>query len=379
MKIIFLTRSLVYGGAERQLVILAKGLHDRGHDVLVATFYSGEPLEKELLDAGVRIRPLNKLGRWDLLFFLFRLFRVMREESPDILHGYLPDPNSIGVILKPFFPKVRIVWGVRCSMMDSKQYDWIAGPSFKLSCWLSRFADAIIANSYVGREYHVAMGYPAEKTVVIHNGIDTKRFHRDSEARVRVRSEWGIGEDEMLIGLVGRLDPMKDHPNFLNAAALLVQEGKQFRFVCVGSGPANYRASLQELAKTLGLAEYILWVDARAEVSAIYSALDLLVSSSVYGEGFPNVLGEAMACGVPCVATDVGDSAWVVGEMGEVVPPKNSVALADAIQRLLNQKSYEPTRIRQRIVAELSMDNLVTNTEHVLCALLTGSRSSVSS
>jgi len=379
MKIIFLTRSLVYGGAERQLVILAKGLHDRGHDVLVATFYSGEPLEKELLDAGVRIRPLNKLGRWDLLFFLFRLFRVMREESPDILHGYLPDPNSIGVILKPFFPKVRIVWGVRCSMMDSKQYDWIAGPSFKLSCWLSRFADAIIANSYVGREYHVAMGYPAEKTVVIHNGIDTKRFHRDSEARVRVRSEWGIGEDEMLIGLVGRLDPMKDHPNFLNAAALLVQEGKQFRFVCVGSGPANYRASLQELAKTLGLAEYILWVDARAEVSAIYSALDLLVSSSVYGEGFPNVLGEAMACGVPCVATDVGDSALVVGDMGEVVPPKNSVALADAIQRLLNQKSYEPTRIRQRIVAELSMDNLVTNTEHVLCALLTGSRSSVSS
>jgi glycosyltransferase involved in cell wall biosynthesis len=172
---------------------------------------------------------------------------------------------------------------------------------------------------------------------------------------------------------------MKDHPNFLNAAALLVQEGKQFRFVCVGSGPANYRASLQELAKTLGLAEYILWVDARAEVSAIYSALDLLVSSSVYGEGFPNVLGEAMACGVPCVATDVGDSALVVGDMGEVVPPKNSVALADAIQRLLNQKSYEPTRIRQRIVAELSMDNLVTNTEHVLCALLTGSRSSVSS
>lgn len=371
MKICFLVRSLYIGGAERQLVVLSKGLLQRGHDVVVVVFYSGGPLEKELEEAGVRIRSLHKRGRWDLLSFLFRLSRVVREESPDILHGYLPDSNNIGMILKPFFPKVRIVWGVRCSRMESKQYDWAAVLSFELSCWLSRFADAIIANSYVGREYHVAMGYPAEKTIVIHNGIDTERFHRDSGARARVRSEWGIGEDEMLIGLVARLDPMKDHQNFLNAAALLVQEGKQFRFVCVGGGPAKYRASLQELAKTLGLAEYILWIDTRADVSTVYSALDLLVSSSVYGEGFSNAIGEAMACGIPCVVTNVGDSAWLVGDMGEVVPPKNSVALADAIQRLLKQNSYEPTRIRQRIVDQLSVSTLVTNTEHAISALLT--------
>jgi len=372
VKILFLLRSLNYGGAERQLVLLAKGLHERGHHIVVVTFYSGGPLERELQEAGVRVRPLHKRGRWDLLYFLFRLTRVVREERPDILHSYLTDQNLVAILLKPLFPKSRIVWGVRCSMMDSKQYDWVAGLSLKLTCRLATFADVIIANSHVGREHHVALGYPAQKTVVISNGIETKRFRPDPKARDRIRAEWDIPEHEKLIGLVGRLDPMKDHSNFLNAAALLVREGKQFRFVCVGDGPIEYRASLQELSRTLGLEEYMTWVSARADVSDIYSALDLLVSSSSFGEGFSNVIGEAMACGVPCAVTDVGDSAWVVGDQGAVVPPKNSVALADAIQKLLNRKTNDPVQIRRRIVNELSVNSLVTNTEDVLSNLLQG-------
>jgi glycosyltransferase involved in cell wall biosynthesis len=370
MKVVFLLRSLNYGGAERQLVLLAKGLRERGHDIVVALFYSGGPLEQELLKAGVKIRALNKRGRWDLLSFLFRLTRVVREERPDILHGYLTDQNLMAILLKPLFPSIRIVWGVRCSMMDPKQYDRVSGVSLKLTCPLARFADAIIANSHVGREYHVALGYPAQKTVVISNGIDTKRFRPDPKARDLIRTEWGITEHEKLIGLVGRLDPMKDHSTFLNAAALLVREGKQFRFVCVGDGPIEYRASLQKLAETLGLTKYLIWVGARVDVSPIYSSLDLLVSSSSFGEGFSNVIGEAMACGVPCVVTNVGDSSWVVGDLGEVVPPKDSVALAEAIQRLFTQKKFDPGQIRQRVVDQLSVESLVTNTENMLSNLI---------
>lgn len=370
MKILFLLRSLNYGGAERQLVLLAKGLLERGHHVVVVTFYSGGPLEKELREAGVRVRPLHKRGRWDLLSFLFRLTRVVREEHPDILHSYLTDQNLMAILLKPLFPSIKIVWGVRCSMMDSTQYDWLSGLSLKLTCRLARFADAIIANSHVGCEHHVALGYPAQKTVVISNGIDTKRFRPDPKSRDRIRAEWGVSEHEKLIGLVGRLDPMKDHSTFLSAAAFLVREGKQFRFVCVGDGPIEYRATLQELSRTLGLEECMTWVSARADVSDIYSALDLLVNSSSFGEGFSNVIGEAMACGVPCVVTNVGDSSWVVGDLGEVVPPKNSLALAEAIQRLLNQKPFDPGQIRQRVVDQLSVNSLVTNTEHVLSNLL---------
>ena len=374
MKICFLLRSLNYGGAERQLVLLSKGLLQRGHDVVVATFYSGGPLEEELREAGVRIRPLHKQGRWDVLTFLFRLTRVVREERPDVLHGYLGDPNNVSVVLKPLFPRVRIVWGVRCSMMDSKQYDWVAGLSTKLSCRLARFADAIIANSLAGCEYHVAMGYPAEKTVVIPNGIDTERFRPDSVARTRIRSEWGVTEREKLIGLVGRLDPMKDHPIFLEASALLMKKRKDTRFVCVGGGPDEYRTRLQTLAKSLGLEERLLWVGTREDMPYVYNALDIAVSSS-YGEGLSNVICEAMACGVPCVVTNVGDSAWVVGDQGEVVPPKNPVALMNAIENLLNQKAYDPAQIRQRVVDQLSVSSLVTKTEHMLDTLLQGSMS----
>jgi glycosyltransferase involved in cell wall biosynthesis len=369
VKILFLVRSLNYGGAERQLILLSKGLCERGHHVTVACFYSGGPLEKELKGTHVQTRPLNKRGRWDIFSVLLRLARLLREERPDILHGYLFDPNLLTAFLKPLFPHLKIVWGVRTSMLDFSRYDWVARLSFKLNRWLSRVPDIIIANSHVGRDYHVSLGYPAEKTVVIPNGIDTERFRPNPEARDRIRSEWGVDGHEKLIGIVGRLHPMKDHPIFLQAAALLVQHHKNRRFVCVGSGPTDYRATLQTLAERLGLSKRLLWVEAREDMPDVYNAFDVSVSCS-YGEGLSNVICEAMACGVPCVVTDVGDSAWVVGERDWVVPPKDPEALKHAVERVLDRASYSPAQLRQRIMDGLSIANLVTETERTLSGLV---------
>ena len=376
MKIIFLIRSLAYGGAERQLVLLAKGLHARRHDVVVSVFYSGGPLEKELGDAGIRIRPLNKMGRWDVLGFLARMAQVFREERPDIVHGYLPDPNLVTAVLKPFFPAIKMVWGVRSARLEWQPYDWLSKANFKLSCRLSGLADAIIVNSHAGRAYHIAAGYPAEKMLVIPNGIDTDRFRPDQEARARVRSEWGVTTRETLIGLVGRLDPMKDHPIFLEAASLLAKKREGTRFVCVGDGPADYRAQLQTQATHFGLEQRLLWVAAPKDMPAVYNALDIHVSSSC-GEGLSNVVCEAMACGVRCVVTDVGDSAWVVGDQGEVIPPKNSRALMEALDTVLAGKRYESARIRQRMVTQLSVNSLLTDTERALSALIQDANSRV--
>jgi glycosyltransferase involved in cell wall biosynthesis len=350
-------------------VLLSKRLCERGHDVVIAIFYAGGPLEKELLDTKVRIRALNKRGRWDLLGFLLRVIRIVREERPDVLHGYLLEPNLIGTILKPLFPAMKVVWGIRCSNADT--IDWLDKVSFKLNCWLSRFPDVIIANSHAGREYHLSVGYPAEKILVIPNGIDTDRFCPDPKARQRIRSEWSVGGHEKLIGLVGRLDPMKDHPLFLEAAALLAKNRKDTRFVCVGSGPKAYQVSLQTLARNLGLGERLFWAGPREDMPAVYNALDIAVSSS-YGEGMSNVIAEAMACGVPCVVTNVGDSAWVVGDTGEVVPPKDPVALSNAIERLLDKRPHTPAQIRLRIVERLSPETLVVNTERALLTLSCG-------
>ena len=370
MKIFFLVRALNYGGAERQLTLLSKGLGERGHDVVIAVFYSGGPLEKELYGTKVRIRPLNKWGRWDIFAFLLRLIQAVREERPDVLHGYLWDPNLLTVVLKPLFPHLKIVWGVRSSARDLKRESWLDRLIIKLNCWLSRFPKAIIANSQAGRDDYLAQGYPGEKMVVIPNGVDTERFHPDPEARRRIRGEWSVTEQDHVVGVVGRLSPIKDHPNFLRAAALLAKERKHVRFVCVGDGSADYRQTLRVLAEQLGLGGSLIWNEAREDMPAVYNALDIVVSSS-YSEGLSNVIGEAMACGVPCVVTNVGDSAWVVGDTGEVVPPKDPVALKNAIERLLDQKAYGPDQIRQGIVDRLSVSNLIVNTERTLNALVT--------
>ncbi len=366
MKITLLIRSLAYGGSERQLVALAKELHKRQRSVVVAIFYSGGPLEKELREAGVTVRGLNKGGRWDIVGFLSRFVRLVYEEEPDTLYGFFGTPNILMALFKPIFPRTRMVWGVRGSYLDFARYDWLAGVHYKVERRLSRFADLIIVNSRAGLDHAVANGFPKNKMVVVPNGIDTKRFSVDPEARRRVRAEWGVAESEELIGLVGRLHPMKDHPTFLRAAAILSQEREDVRFVCVGDGPADYRRELHALGEELALGQRLIWAGARGDMAAVYNALDVATSSS-YGEGFPNVVGEAMACGVPCVVTDVGDSAWIVGETGVVVPPKNPEALAGGWSASLQRERNEATlKARRRVEENFSVGQMVEQTERAI-------------
>lgn len=366
-KILFLIRSLNYGGAQRQLVTLVKGLHERGHQVVVAAFYQDGPLEQDLHEAGVPVIILDKRKRWDVFPFLWRLICLVHREKPDILHGYLFEANLLTTLLKPMFPRIRMIWGVRASNMDLSQYDWLSRLLFRVACFFSRFADIIIVNSNAGRDYHQRHGFPNSKMVVIPNGIDTEIFKPDAEARIRIRAEWGIKENEILIGLVARLDPMKDHPVFLRAAAILAKDRGDVRFVCIGDGPEPYKTELKRLSDQLGLENKLLWAGLRSDMSSVYSALDIATSSSSYGEGFPNVIGEAMACGVPCVVTDVGDSAWITGNAGIVAPPKNPELFAQALVRMLDKISDScdftlRELCRRRIVENFSVSHLITAT-----------------
>jgi len=331
--ILFLTRSLARGGAERQLVLLAEGLRHRGWRVEVACFYSGGAFQRDLERAGVLVIDLAKRGRWDLPGFLWRLSRLIRQKQPDIVHGYLPVPNMLSLLARLLSPRTRVVWGIRASIIDLAHYDWLSRLTFWFQCRLSNMATLIIANSTAGLEYHVNHGFPRGKMKVVPNGIDTSRFCFDADGRERMRNAWAVPHSARLVGLIGRLDPMKDHPNFLRAAAKLVVVHSDWWFVCVGDGSTNYRDELARQASALGLTQRLIWAGPCDDMAAAYSALDMAVSSSK-GEGFPNVVAEAMSCGKPCVVTDVGDSAMVVGETGVVVPPEDSTALAEGIRRL---------------------------------------------
>ncbi|MEP0854543.1 glycosyltransferase [Trichocoleus sp. DQ-U1] len=366
IEIAFLIRSLNYGGAERQLITLVKGLDKKKFNITVLYFYSGGALEKDLQDIGINLICLKKRDRWDVVGFLWRLVSHLKCITPNVLHGFMGTSNLLTIFLKLFFPSTKMMWGVRASNVDLSRYDWLSLLIFKLECLFSRFADLIVVNSHAGQAYHLAHGFPANKIVVIPNGIDTELFKPHKEARARVRAEWNIAEDTILIGLVGRLDPLKDHPTFLNAAALLCQERKNLHFVCVGSGLESYANELYRLCEELGISNKVIWAGARADMPAVHNSLDIAASSS-YTEGFPNVIGEAMACGVPCVVTDVGDSAWIVGDTGVVVGKQNPEALALGwVACLESDRSVLGLKARARIVENFSVKQLVKQTEVVL-------------
>jgi glycosyltransferase involved in cell wall biosynthesis len=374
-KLVLLTRDLAIGGAQRQLVTLALGLDRSIFEVSVLCLYGGGELLRELIDAGVSVISLDKSGRWDLARFSRRFVTVLRKLQPDILHSYLTAQNLLTVFVRPALPAdTRVVWGVRASNMDMRQYDWLA----KSACWLesrvSRFADLIIFNSNAGRTFHLAAGFGGCRVAVIPNAVDTRRFATDKGSGSRLRATWCVPEGSLLIGIVGRLDPMKDHQTFLKAAAILANSRVDARFVCIGTGPEPYASDLKNLAGELGVGDKVIWPGLILhDVPAAYNALDICCSSSAYGEGTSNAIAEAMACGVPCVVTDVGDSKLIVGETGVLVPPKNPEALAAgwvAMAERLSKDPRLPHAVRERIESRLSLAALVRKTSERLLDLL---------
>jgi len=363
MRVAFLTRSLINHGAERQLVELAKGLYRRGHDVSVIVFYPQCQLADELREMGIRIWVLNKRGRWDLFHFIANLIEVLRIEEADVLHGYIGTPNMFATLIKPLFPKMKIIWGIRSSNTSSKGLTQrILGI---IEICLSRYVDLIIVNSLAGLQSLKMKHFPDKKIVMIPNGIDTDRFCYDSEARKKIRDEWEITDEQILVGMIGRLAPVKGHKVFFKAAALLTLKYPDVRFVCVGDGEPAYRRELYEFMTSLGLADRVVWAVARADIHSVYCALDFLVSAS-YSEGFSNVVAEAMSAGVPCVVTDAGDSARIVGNTGFVVPPGNCEKLAEAMEKMVGSVSEKKTQLaletRQRIIENFGKESLVANT-----------------
>ena len=375
--ILFLLRSLNVGGAERQLLLLASGLQQRGYSVKLAIFYAGSPLDEEARAMGIQIVDLKRQGRWDLVPFFFRLVRLIQSEKPDILHSYLQVPNIWSALVKLVLPRTNVVWGIRASDIEWKNYGWQWQVTDKAESLLARIPDWMICNSAAGLLHHAQKGYPKKKMSVVRNGIDTMRFFPDRSLGRGLRAKWGVREDQKLIGMVGRLDPVKDYPNFLQAAALLIQERPEARFVCVGGGPDSHRNEYCELARSLNLQSSLIWAGEQTEMLHVYNALDLLVLSSV-SEGVSNVLGEAMACGVPCVATSVGDSAQLVGSVGELVPARDSQALKQGMLHLLDRIERDGTglnaQVRQWMMEQFSVAKLVTNTMDELNKVFTLNR-----
>jgi glycosyltransferase involved in cell wall biosynthesis len=205
--------------------------------------------------------------------------------------------------------------------------------------------------------------------IVIPNGFDLTHFKPDPFSRESVRQELGIAKDALLIGLVGRFDPKKDHDTFLRAAAFLHSCKTEVHFLLCGDQITWENAALKNEIETLGIVSWMHLLGKREDIPRLTSALDIAVSSSSFGEGFPNTIGEAMACGVPCVVTDVGDSALIVGDTGRVVPPKDPHALVIAwnhwIEMGLEHRKQWGLTARRRVEEQYSLPAIVEKYEHL--------------
>ena len=372
MKISLLAWARESGGAERQLVNLANGLRRRGHDVLVIVFFSNAYVEQPLREGGTAVHVLGVRGRWDVWRYLVRLLRVVRDRRDDIVYTFLQAPNLLTVPLRLLERGTKIVWGIRTSDFLINA-GGLSRTATRLEVGFSGRADLVIANSRKGRADAVACGVDERIITLIPNGIDTGFFRPDPEGGARVRSAWGVRADQRIIGFVGRMDSrMKDLGTFLQAASIVARERAELRFACLGEARPAVRRRLVEQASALGLRDHIFWPGFVNDMRAVYSAMDVVTLTSAYGEGFPNAIAEAMACGRPCVATDVGDAALILGGLGWVVPPRRPDALSRAwVEAIAGEPDRDLClRRRRHIVENYPLERMIEGTEAALLRLL---------
>ncbi|HEV2915761.1 MAG TPA: glycosyltransferase [Pyrinomonadaceae bacterium] len=331
IKVLHIINDLSIGGAEMMLYKLLSGMSAERFAPVVMSLVDRGNLRERIEALGIPVYSAGMSPEMPSPVAVWRLIRLVRQIKPDLIQGWMAHGNLVAQLVAGLASRrSAVLWNIRQTLYSFDYEKRATASAIKLCARLSKRPARILYNSRTSSAQHTAIGYSAEKTLVIPNGFDTELFAPSREARLSVRSELGVAENTFLIGLVGRFHPMKGHAHFLRAAKRLLKTYPDVQFVLSGKDVSWANISLCELVQTLGLVERVHLLGERQDMPRITAALDIASSSSSYGEGFPNVIGEAMSCAVPCVVTDVSDLPWVVGETGRVVPPRNPEALARA-------------------------------------------------
>ena len=352
------------GGAQAVLYRLVRS--DRNHrHVVVALMTKGKygPL---LSDAGVRCHCLAMPRGRLTVRGLARLVRIVRQEKPDVVQTWLYHGDLVGGVAARLAGAPRIVWGVHNTTLEpgrpKRSTILVARTCAALSRWIP---DRIVTPSGRATEVHAALGYAAGTFEIIPNGCDVVLFAPDELARRRLRDEWRVRPEDFLFGMVARFDAQKDHANLLAAFDLVRARHPAVRLLLVGRGMTKENRAWFDEVERRQLRPAVIALGPRDDIPAIMNALDAHVLSSAYGEAFPNVVTEAMACGTPCIATDVGDAAVMIGETGWIVPPRDPPALAAAMEVAIDARRKAPgwearrTACRGRIVEHYTIDRMV--------------------
>lgn len=350
-RVVHVIPDLDVGGAEMMLSRLVRSM-DRGRfENQVISLTGAGALRHSLEAIGVRVHSLGmRRARIDV-GALPRLARLLRTLHPDLVQSWLYHADLLALLGTWFAGRPPLVWNVRCSDMDLRHYPaltrWVRAALIPCSRWVS----AVVVNSQAGRRLHEALGYRVARWEVIPNGIDLDQFKPDALAREWLRDELQVPPDAVLIVSVARFDPMKDHGTLLAACGEVVRKHANAHVVLIGKDTPD----LKPVATRHGLQGRIHLLGLRSDVHRLLAGADILCLSSI-SEGFPSVLMEGMACGLPCVTTDTGDAAAIVGETGVVVPRKNPQAMARALCELLVQGPKHREQLGRQARARIEKD-----------------------
>ena len=358
------------GGAETMLCKLLFGIDKNKFSQSVISLTDGGTLRGKVESWGI---PVHSLGLNQSAFSpnaLLRLRKVINQLKPDLLQGWMPHGNFVASMAKFICRKknIKLFWNIRQSLDNFKYEKKLTELIIRLGAKWSSNIEKVIFNSYSGENDHLQVGYCQENSVVIPNGFDTEVFIPNMQAKSSVRNELGLSEKDFLIGRIGRYHFMKDHLSFLRAAGKIITKYPNIMFVLAGLGIEPENEELTRIINENKLQDNIFLLGPRRDIPRLMASFDISVSNSII-EGFPNIIGESMSCAVPNVVTDAGDSARIVGDIGYVVPIKQSESLANAMEELINLDKEKliilGEKSRDRIINNFSIQKIVSQYQKI--------------
>ncbi len=370
-RITIIITGLATGGAEMMLLKLCSTIDKSRFSLSVVSLRDHGSIGPKIEDLGIPVYAIGLHRKISLFTSFFKLRKLLADLRPDLIQGWMYHGNLAAFL---FMGKAPVCWSIRQSFYGLDKQRRLTSLVIVVGRYLSKFSNCIIYNSKTSARQHKELGFMEKRALVIPNGFNIDILRPDRNSRLLLRKEWGLNENVVLIGLIARFHPMKDHEGFLKAAALLLRETPNVYFLLVGSGVDTGNAELCGLIDDLGIGNQFLLLGERTDIPKVTAALDIATSCSAWGEGFANSVGEAMSCGVPCVVTDVGDSAWIVGETGRVVPPGDPNALAAAWKSLIDLGSDELNALgalaRERVRNNFSLDSVVAQYESLYLKMI---------
>lgn len=363
MIVLHIITGLEAGGAQGVLYRICTTDTTNHHVVISLT--KGGKYYFLLIENGIKVYPLNSSHKTINFCHLIQLWHLTTSIRPDVVQTWLHHANLYGGIIARLAGVKAVVWGIRHNVLYQSKSNIILLIIERLLALISWIVPTrIICCADRAAKDHIAIGYDTKKMIVIKNGYSLSKYRPDHHSGERFLSELGINHNVLILGMVARFDILKDHANLFQALNLVKNEGVKFKIILVGEGMCYANIQILELARKYSLLGELHLLGLQSDIPTVMNAFDihLLTSSS---EGFPNVIAEAMACGIPCISTDVGDAAFIVGDSGWIVSPSNPLDLAIAIKSAAHENldtlCQRGQLARKRISTYFSLESMVKN------------------